>query len=875
MNSKIKSCLRTFYADNRVGRLIFRYRYYLLAFIIPLLILTVAYVAIGVYPFGDRQVQIIDSYHQYAPFFSELHRKIWGGESLFYSWNGGLGMNFWAIVAYYLASPLNILLLLFPSGLLLEGFTFILMLKIALASTVFAWYIRRRFCRYNITIVYFALAYALCGWTLGYNWNIMWLDCLVLLPVIILGLERLVEQGKGWMYGISLALCIICNYYIAIMVCIFLVLYFFVTFFAMKKKSVALFFRRGFLFAGYSLLAGAASAILVLPTLSALAVSNSAGSKFPTEIEFYHSFTQLLSQQFAFVKPTDLSGDPNLYFGVLTLLLVVLYIFARGIPVRTRILKLGLLAFILFSTNFRILDYIWHGFHFPNSLPARFTFIYAFLALSMAYEVVIRIQRYRFWQYFLAFAMMQGLVCWCWMDDQVDHEFYAYIITEILLLLYFIWMCLYKISFRRRRILRGALMAVLTIEVAGNSIYGLCENGSINRTSYNQYLESAGELKSIADDRESGGFYRMELDSFSARNNNMWLDLPGVSLFASTMGADINDLMGRVGYFEATNKYSYVGATPLTDSIFGIKYLLATEDTDHIRTFTQLYSSGSQYLYENSYALSLGFMVDEAYADWNWTVGRPEYVLNDFVQKTTGTNRFMFMDEEVGELTGENCQVSDVGDGQYSYTKDNAGDEASVRLTMDITDGQTRYIYYRASNCSSLKVSRNDSVETYSDTRGHIVELGDSGHVELEFVTDSDHSSGTIEIYQFTYNPEVFEEFYNEVSQNQWEISEFSDTHIFGTIHADEDGIMFTSIPYDSGWTVKVDGQKVETESIDGTLLYIHLSAGDHTVEMTYTPTGFIPGFIITAGSCLIFAVIFFRKQKKRAHDLKQFHTTL
>ena len=86
---------------------------------------------------------------------------------------------------------------------------------------------------------------------------------------------------------------------------------------------------------------------------------------------------------------------------------------------------------------------------------------------------------------------------------------------------------------------------------------------------------------------------------------------------------------------------------------------------------------------------------------------------------------------------------------------------------------------------------------------------------------------------------------------------------------------MFTSIPYDSGWTVKVDGQKVETESIDGTLLYIHLSAGDHTVEMTYTPTGFIPGFIITAVSCLIFVVIFFRKQKKRAHDLKQFHTTL
>ena len=131
----------------------------------------------------------------------------------------------------------------------------------------------------------------------------------------------------------------ISNYYIAIMVCIFLVLYFFVAFAQTRKKTVALFFKRGFLFAGYSLLAGASSAVLILPTLSALAVSNSADSKFPTEIEFYHSFTELLSQQFAFAKPTELSGDPNLYFGVFTLLLVILYIFCRGIPLGVRLLK--------------------------------------------------------------------------------------------------------------------------------------------------------------------------------------------------------------------------------------------------------------------------------------------------------------------------------------------------------------------------------------------------------------------------------------------------------------------------------------------------------------------------------------------------------
>lgn len=867
MKVKVREALGTFYRDTAPGRFIIKKRYYLMAFILPLLILTAAYIALGVYPFGERQVQIIDSYHQYAPFFSEFYRKLWGGESLFYSFNGGLGMNFWAIVAYYLASPLNILLLLFPSGLLLEGFTFLLMLKIALASTAFSYYISKRFRKYDITIVYFALFYALCGWVLGYNWNVMWLDCLVLLPLIILGLERLVKQGRGLLYGITLALCILSNYYIAIMVCMFLVLYFFVLFFEQRKRSVVLFFKRGFLFAGYSLLAGASSAVLLLPTLAALAVSNSADSKFPTEFRFYHSFTELLSQQFAFVKPTELSGSPNLYFGVITMLLVVLYIFRRGIPLRARIMKLALLAFLLVSINFRILDYIWHGFHFPNSLPARFTFIYAFLALSMAYEVVSGLRRYKFWQFFISFALIQALVLGCWLSKDAEQEIYTYIVTEILVVLYFLWMCLYKSSISHRAFFRGAAMVLILIEVAGNSIYGLCENGTINRTTYNQYLESSRELKSMTDDKENDGFYRMELDSFSARNNNMWLDYPGVSLFASTMGADINDLMGRVGYFEATNKYSYVGATPLTDSIFGLKYLVSTDKKDSIRTFNYLYTSGSQNLYENPYALSLGFMVDSAYENWNHNVTRPEYVLNDFVQKTTGTSRFMFLDEEISGLYGDGCEVTDNGGGQYGYTKTAAGDEGSIKLSMDITDGRTRYIYYQAADCDKLKVSHNDSVKTYSDTRGHIVELGSDGHIDLELVTDKDHSSGTITLYLFSYSEDVFQEFYNDVSQHQWEIEEYSSTHIKGTIQADEDGIMFTSIPYDKGWTVKVDGKKVEADSIDGTLMYLHLTAGNHTVEMTYTPTSFIPGFIITAMSCLIFAALICRSQKKKNHN--------
>ena len=128
------------------------------------------------------------------------------------------------------------------------------------------------------------------------------------------------------------------------------------------------------------------------------------------------------------------------------------------------------------------------------------------------------------------------------------------------------------------------------------------------------------------------------------------------------------------------------------------------------------------------------------------------------------------------------------------------------------------------------------------------------------------HTSGNIKIYLFSYDEEVFEAFYNEVSKHQWQLDEFSDTYLSGTVNAAKDGIMYTSIPYDKGWKVMVDGKEVETESIDGSLLYIHLPAGTHTVTMRYIPTGFIPGFVLSAGSCLIFIILICRRQRKRNH---------
>lgn len=839
--------------------------FYLLAFFVPFIVLLAAYIAMGIFPFGNRGVQIIDSYHQYAPFFSELYRKIWSGDSLFYSWNGGLGMNFWAIFAYYLVSPLNIIMLIFPRGLLLEAFTLILMLKVSLSGLFFAYYIRHRFKRYNISIVYFALFYALSGWVIGYNWNIMWLDCIMLFPLIILGLERLVKEGRGLLYGITLGLAIICNYYIAIMICIFVVLYFFVLFFEQKKKSVVLFFKRGFSFAGYSLLAGGMSAVLLLPTLINLAASNSAESDFPTNIKFYHSVIELFSQQFAFVEPTDLSGMPNMYFGVFTLMMVILYLFHRGISLRAKLMKLGLLGFLVFSTNFRILDYIWHGFHFPNSLPGRFTFIYAFLALSMAYEVVTALRKFRIWQYLLAFLVPAAGVFLAWRSEETSHEFYTYLITAILLVLYLIYLFLVKLSPRKRKLWQIVLLCLLVIEAAGNGIFGLCMNGSISRTSYNEDIKETAQIKKETETLTNGGFYRMELDKFSPRNQNMWLDLPGFSLFSSTMNADLNDLTGNLGFFSATNKYSYVGATPITDSIFGIRYLVSEGEPITTRTFRLKEDFDARKLYENPFALSLGFMVNERYQDWNTQVSNPEYVLNDFVQKAANMTEPVFVSETLPAFESTGMQVSQTTAGLYEYTLDeDLEGDATMTFNFELDGEKTWYVYYEASNCSKVRLTSGEVNQNYSDTRGHMIELGKEEMTELKFTAEADKSTGKVKLYLYSFDEAAFLKFYQTVSKSQWQLTTYESTHLKGTIQVQETGIMFTSIPYDKGWTVKVDGVKVEPQTVDGALLHIPLEAGEHEVEMYYIPQGFIPGLAVTILCVLIVVLLIFRQFRER-----------
>ncbi|MEI3186977.1 MAG: YfhO family protein [Lachnospiraceae bacterium] len=157
-------------------------------------------------------------------------------------------------------------------------------------------------------MVFFGIFYALSGYMAAYSWNIMWLDCIVIFPLIMLALEHLVKEGKGMAYCLLLGFSILSNYYISIMTCMFLVFYMIALLILEQEMTLEKFVGRLFQFAGYSLLAGGLSAVVLLPEIFALQSTASGSSTFPQTFTQYFSIFDMLARHIGNVE-TEIGLD--------------------------------------------------------------------------------------------------------------------------------------------------------------------------------------------------------------------------------------------------------------------------------------------------------------------------------------------------------------------------------------------------------------------------------------------------------------------------------------------------------------------------------------------------------------------------------------
>ncbi len=213
---------------------------YAAAFLIPVLVMIIIFIQRGIFPFGEESFLRTDMYHQYAPFFSEFQYKLnqWRKPALQLGYrNGRKLLPLFTPIIWQV--PVNWLLILCPKGLIIEFMTYLIVLKIGLAGLSLDMVSAQTLAAgWTSALAFFGIFYALSGYMAAYSWNIMWLDCIVLFPLILLGLERLVKEGRWGMYCICLGLSILSNYYISIMICIFMVLYFIALLIMEKRKTL-------------------------------------------------------------------------------------------------------------------------------------------------------------------------------------------------------------------------------------------------------------------------------------------------------------------------------------------------------------------------------------------------------------------------------------------------------------------------------------------------------------------------------------------------------------------------------------------------------------------------------------------------------------
>jgi uncharacterized membrane protein YfhO len=863
-------------------------------------------------PFGDKTLLRIDLYHQYAPLFGELYQRLTGGGSLTYSWYTGLGGNFLGNFFNYLSSPTSFLVLLFGHENIPEAISTMVLLKCAFSAGAFAYLLRRVHGKNDASITAFGVLYSFCGWFIAYYWNVMWLDAMALLPLVMLGIYCIVHERKCKLYTITLAITLIANYYMGYMVCIFSVLFFLVIYFSqynltdrmqpnskgLKRITTNRFLRMGggFLFA--SILAGALAAVALLPVFMALKSSSATSGSFPTDVTSNFQIFDFLANHFADLYPdwqgSGLDKVPNVYSGVAVLLLVPLYLFVPKIKPREKTTHVLLLIFMYSSFNTNVLNYIWHGMHFPNDLPYRFSFLYSFLLLWMAYKVFIHLKEIPlrgivgvggFVALFVVIAEKIGSPNI--QGDSAGHAGATILLTLIFLAVYMLLFVGMRSGSRTKIVsLTMLLLCCVITEVCAADV----KNFEVTQRKPD-FTAGMSDFQVVKEDllKTDPSLFRMELTDSRTLMDPAWQGYRGVSVFSSMANERTANLESRLGlHSNFINSYSYNPNTPVYNAMHGIKYLVENQNlppqTPHGSSYIPIlsraiYKEHPEFtrerftVFENKYPLPIAFWVSDALRDWDTVTGTDPFLKQSDFWSLAGAGEGVFRPLELwlrDDFYGENGFEVSIGEQYVQYSGKSANTEVRIPFVIAVEETQNVYIKADASYVYAVEHTLPDGTVAAHHPTQSVWDIGTATPEQpltVTLVLDREDAPADGGFYVYTYglDMDVFTEGWEKLSQGGLNITKFSDTMLEGNISAQESGLLYTSIPYDEGWQVRINGKRVplseyvgigSEESAQGGFLAVPLPAGEHRVELKYVPPGLYAGLAISCATLTILLVI-------------------
>ena len=881
--------------------------YLALAFAIPCVGMLVVMLISRYEPFGQYSMLYSDMYHQYYPFFVAFREALRSGESLLHSWNVGLGMDYLGLISYYLASPLNLLSVIVPEDWLLEFFSLLVPVKLGLAGLFFGIFIKKLFDQDDISISVFGACYGLCAWALGYQWNVMWLDTFALLPLVALGTGSLLRDKKFILYTVSLFLAIFANYYIGFFVCIFVFLLFF--FYEICCwRGLKRFFGDLCRIAFFSILAIGMTAILELPAFAALQTTQSSVNNFPEGFKLniasentwkglLDAMRQVAGNMGGGVEPTFKEGLPNLYCGVGSMMMAFLFLIAKEVKLRDKICAVVLLVFFMLSFILRQLDYIWHGFHFTNMIPYRFSFLFSFVVLYMAYRAWLLRSGFKFWQVLIAVVLgLLVMVCGKPLEnfepfgggDQT--EAWVYLAYNLISLILYASIFFYGTRreetdengeildktavCRRRAVVSYALLAVMAMELIANLLnFGLTFTGT-SVSNYPRGTDKAESMIRYMKEREEDTlFYRAETTHSQTLNDGALNGYNGVSTFTSSANVKVTEFMKDLGYGAKNtyNRYCYEEASPVSNLFLNLKYMIERAGKDKASSyFVEIHRYGDVALLQNLAYLPLGFLAEEELAQVDFSVDTNRFRFQNVLMTAASgveENVWRILEGDAFSVSGVDVTITDYNvTGYCSYKEGLNG--AAIIYSYPIDSNGFMCVDLNFPKRNNVSIWKN-GVELYNETMSlpQMLAVGDvrvGDVVEIRATCKNSNESGTLTIHAAILDEERFVECYEILNASKLELTSFSNTKVSGTISCNRDGLLYTSIPQNGNWYAQVDGKEAEIVLTGDAMVGVLLTEGEHEVTFTYHNKAFSFGWKVSLGCAIILVVLIYISRQKK-----------
>ena len=848
-----------------------RNKAYILSFFIPAVLLFVSYLIFGVYPAGERSVLALDLNAQYVYYYDYMYDVFAGKESLFYCWSRTFSGEFFGTFAYYLASPFNFIVWLFPRTAITEGLLTMLLVKAAAGGFTCAFLLKKQRGWSDITVILFSVMYALSGYFAAHSINPMWLDGMIALPLVVTGIEHVCDRKRFLLYTLSLFYVFVSNYYIGYMVGIFSALYF--TYYIVSGKtsqpSAKGVGMSVVTFGASSLAAIFMSCWVIIPVYKSLQMGKFAfGDPDYTFVENFNItdvLIKLFPGTFDTIRP---EGFPMIYCGTITLIFAVIYFTQRKIPLRQRVSGGALFGMIFLSMYIKPVDMMWHGGKVPIWMPYRYAFIAAFLLMMFGAEAFENIKHVKQKTLGAVFAVLLAVLLIA--DHYAGSEHFnttLIIVIPMIVLSVITGALVFYGKYHEYRSMRITLIILMCTELIVNNIVTFTKmHKDIYYSTRESYIGDIPETRETVNEVKTldGGFYRMEKTYHRCVNDPMAAGMYGMSHSTSTFNAKAIALAKTLG-FGAREHYSrYDGATPLTDDILGVKYVFSKNEllSQYDETLDVAGDSDIK-VYVNEDALGFAYLADLSVIDAKIEDRSPFSAQERLAARLSGDINKFYLPVTDYAVDLINLNAGSTVDKHLSYKKRLDNEGASVNYNIITPYSGKIYMYLPTNYERECRLYVNgEFIKFYFKNENHsIAYLGefsqyDSFDVKLELLEKDVYYEQPL---FFALDDDALERFSEKMrSMNENTVTERTGKASLSiTVDADEDRSLFTSIPLEEGWTATIDGKPAEIfGTANDTLMCLNVPKGRHTIEFSFFPAGMKTGLILTAGGAVMFAVM-------------------